>query len=170
MARDQVKTSRKATSRRSAKATSARKAAPARKPAPARKTVPAAKAAPARKTAPATKAAPARKTASAAKAAPARKTVPAQKTSAPIVRWTTVPVPLPVGVHVPAPQVRMPHVRVTSPRRLAYYGALGAMAVVGAIEWPVAAAIGAGVWLASRARQRPGGSGEARATPAGRTR
>jgi uncharacterized membrane protein (DUF4010 family) len=64
----------------------------------------------------------------------------------------------------------MPQVRVTSPRRLVYYGALGAMAVVGAIEWPVAAAIGAGVWLASRTRLRPGGSGEARATPAGRNR
>ncbi|MET7466040.1 hypothetical protein [Nonomuraea sp. NPDC005501] len=38
------------------------------------------------------------------------------------------------------------------PERVAYYGALGAMAVMGVIEWPVAAAIGAGAIIAQRAR------------------
>ncbi|WP_214102596.1 hypothetical protein [Acrocarpospora catenulata] len=46
------------------------------------------------------------------------------------------------------------------PERLIYYGGLGALAVIGAIEWPVAAAIGVGTMLASRARaaaRRPAG-------------
>ncbi|MER5320733.1 hypothetical protein [Streptosporangium roseum] len=38
------------------------------------------------------------------------------------------------------------------PERLIYYGGLGALAVVGAIEWPVAAAIGVGTLVAQRAR------------------
>jgi hypothetical protein len=38
--------------------------------------------------------------------------------------------------------------------RLLYYGALGVAATVGAIEWPVAAAAGAGVWVAMRGRER----------------
>ncbi|WP_433462012.1 hypothetical protein [Spirillospora sp. CA-128828] len=44
------------------------------------------------------------------------------------------------------------------PDRLAYYTGLGALAVFGVIEWPVAAAIGAGVAIAKRA----GHSGERR--------
>lgn len=36
------------------------------------------------------------------------------------------------------------------PERLAYYGGLGALAVLGVIEWPVAAAIGAGTVIAQR--------------------
>jgi hypothetical protein len=35
--------------------------------------------------------------------------------------------------------------------RLLYYGGLGLMATVGVLEWPVAAAVGVGVWLAGRA-------------------
>jgi hypothetical protein len=38
--------------------------------------------------------------------------------------------------------------------RLAYYGGLGAAAVLGVLEWPVAAAAGAGVWVATRGRGR----------------
>jgi hypothetical protein len=34
--------------------------------------------------------------------------------------------------------------------RLLYYGGLGLMATVGVLEWPVAAAVGVGVWLAGR--------------------
>ncbi len=34
--------------------------------------------------------------------------------------------------------------------RLLYYGGLGLMATVGVLEWPVAGAVGVGVWLASR--------------------
>lgn len=44
-----------------------------------------------------------------------------------------------------------------SPRRLAYYGILGGMAVAGALEWPVAIAVGAATEVISReqaARQR----------------
>ncbi|MBB6476328.1 hypothetical protein [Sphaerisporangium rubeum] len=39
------------------------------------------------------------------------------------------------------------------PERMLYYGALGALAVFGLVEWPVAAAIGAGTMLAQRARR-----------------
>ena len=56
------------------------------------------------------------------------------------------------------PHVPMPHISkqefghyvdvartiLPPPERVAYYGALGAMAIFGAIEWPVAAAIGVG--------------------------
>jgi hypothetical protein len=38
--------------------------------------------------------------------------------------------------------------------RLAYYAGLGALAALGIIEWPVAAAIGAGTMLAKRALKR----------------
>ncbi|HEY2947826.1 MAG TPA: hypothetical protein VGJ53_05410 [Micromonosporaceae bacterium] len=40
--------------------------------------------------------------------------------------------------------------------RLLYYGGLGAMAVAGILEWPVAAAAGAGVWVATRGQRRTG--------------
>lgn len=39
------------------------------------------------------------------------------------------------------------------PERMLYYGALGALAVFGLVEWPVAAAIGAGTMIAQRARR-----------------
>ena len=56
--------------------------------------------------------------------------------------------------HVPMPHVPMPHISkqefghyvdvartiLPPPERVAYYGALGAMAIFGAIEWPVALA------------------------------
>lgn len=38
--------------------------------------------------------------------------------------------------------------------RMLYYGGVGVAAVVGALEWPVAVAAGAGVWVASRARRQ----------------
>src|SRR5690606_13760273 len=42
------------------------------------------------------------------------------------------------------------------PERLLYYGGLGALAMLGAIEWPVAAAIGIGTIVAQRAvRKEP---------------
>lgn len=40
--------------------------------------------------------------------------------------------------------------RLPPPKRLAFYGALGAAAMLGAIDWPVAAAIGIGTFLAGR--------------------
>jgi hypothetical protein len=93
---------------------------------------------------------------------------------APLVRWGHVSVPVPVGVHVPAPHLPELHVRASAqnaakrtafglgvvranlprPRQMVYYGALGGLAAVGAIEWPVAAAIGAGVWVATRSGWR----------------
>jgi hypothetical protein len=75
---------------------------------------------------------------------------------------------------MPAPHLRMPsaaqnaakrtafglgmvRANLPKPRQIVYYGALGGLAAVGAIEWPVAAAIGAGVWVASRSGwRRPG--------------
>jgi hypothetical protein len=47
-----------------------------------------------------------------------------------------------VGSHLPPPE------------RVAYYAGLGFLAVVGLIEWPVAAAIGAGTVIAQRAGRR----------------
>ncbi|GIH25876.1 hypothetical protein Aph01nite_41860 [Acrocarpospora phusangensis] len=41
---------------------------------------------------------------------------------------------------------------VPTPEHIVYYGGLGALAVFGAIEWPVAAAIGVGTMIASRVR------------------
>jgi hypothetical protein len=38
--------------------------------------------------------------------------------------------------------------------RILYYGGVGTMAVVGALEWPVAVAAGAGVWVATRGRRQ----------------
>ena len=38
--------------------------------------------------------------------------------------------------------------------RLLYYGGLGTAAVIGALEWPVAVAAGAGVWVATRTRRQ----------------
>ncbi|MFJ2032401.1 hypothetical protein [Streptosporangium sp. NPDC087985] len=49
--------------------------------------------------------------------------------------------------------------------RMVYYGGLGALAVAGLIEWPVAAAIGVGTMIAQRARgQRWPASPTSRAT------
>lgn len=45
------------------------------------------------------------------------------------------------------------------PERVAYYGALGALAVFGVVEWPVAAAIGMGTVIAQRARRNGNGDG-----------
>ncbi|WP_188190336.1 hypothetical protein [Nonomuraea sp. SYSU D8015] len=89
---------------------------------------------------------------------------------------------------VSLPNIRMPHIGMPHlsrqevghymdvartfmppPERIAYYGALGALAVFGVVEWPVAAAIGAGTVIAQRARrQGPSAAGRPRqaATPA----
>ncbi|MFF4761790.1 hypothetical protein [Streptomyces sp. NPDC001292] len=45
---------------------------------------------------------------------------------------------------------------VPSPRRLAFYGLLGAFAVAGALEWPVAIAVGAATEVISRERGERG--------------
>jgi len=86
----------------------------------------------------------------------------------PTVRWAAVPVP--VGVRVPVPRLRPGDTArqavhaaqvvrgyLPPPERLVYYGGLGVMAAVGVVEWPVAAALGAGLWLANRRSQRLAG-------------
>jgi hypothetical protein len=45
------------------------------------------------------------------------------------------------------------------PDRLFYYGGLAALAAIGVVDWPVAAAVGAGVWIATRAGERGDGKG-----------
>ncbi|MGH3750012.1 MAG: hypothetical protein ACRDT8_21725 [Micromonosporaceae bacterium] len=90
----------------------------------------------------------------------------------PLVRWSTMSLPIPVGMRTP--DLHLPHVdlispaktavaraahvvetaqsKLPAPRRIVYYGALGALAAVGVLEWPAAAAIGVGVWVATQAR------------------
>ncbi|WP_285705001.1 hypothetical protein [Microtetraspora sp. NBRC 16547] len=53
------------------------------------------------------------------------------------------------------------------PERVAYYGGLGALAILGVIDWPVAAAIGVGTVLAQRGRteESKAWSQERRPTP-----
>lgn len=75
-------------------------------------------------------------------------------------------------VHIPAPGMsyvgdagRVVKGYLPSPGRLAFYSALGAAAAFGAIEWPVAAAIGVGTAIARRAGR---GEGAARSHAGGR--
>jgi len=112
---------------------------------------------------------------SAAKAAAPSQTAPSQtappETPSPAKGGVDIPVPV-IGVrqvHVGAPH--LPHVDLSSqglaglqrtvrdklpePEQLVYYGGLGALAAFGVVSWPVAAAIGAGVWVARRARSGP---------------
>ncbi|MER7206892.1 MULTISPECIES: hypothetical protein [Streptosporangium] len=79
--------------------------------------------------------------------------------------------------HLHMPHVGLPHVNrqeagqavdaaksfLPPPERMVYYGGLGALAVAGLIEWPVAAAIGVGTVIAQRARGMSR-SGRARAS------
>ncbi|HSR26408.1 MAG TPA: hypothetical protein VLW53_22835 [Candidatus Eisenbacteria bacterium] len=65
------------------------------------------------------------------------------------------------GVTVPVVHTRvgMPHLGFPSaasvPGRLLWLGGLGTLAVVGVLDWPVAAAVAAGTWVAEqRARER----------------
>ncbi|MER7499007.1 hypothetical protein AB0L05_07565 [Nonomuraea pusilla] len=71
-----------------------------------------------------------------------------------------------ISVRLRAPDIRLPRMSrqemghaadiarsfLPAPERLAYYGALGALAAFGVLEWPVAAAIGAGTVIAQRGR------------------
>ncbi|MFI7707323.1 hypothetical protein [Nonomuraea sp. NPDC049480] len=87
-----------------------------------------------------------------------------------------------LSIEVRRPEVRLPHVGmphlgmpriskqemghyvdvartfIPPPERIAYYGALGALAVFGVVDWPVAAAIGAGTIIAQRGRRAPSAS------------
>jgi hypothetical protein len=82
------------------------------------------------------------------------------------VTWQEVPMPhlkVPV-VHMPKPNVQstIANARWTGrtimsaipqPKRLLYYGGVGALAAVGVLEWPVALAAAAGVWVATHERR-----------------
>lgn len=46
------------------------------------------------------------------------------------------------------------HVALPAPERLAWYGGVAALALVGVIDWPVAAIIVAGHFLSDNARNR----------------
>jgi hypothetical protein len=100
----------------------------------------------------------------------ARFHVPAVSVPAP--HLPRVPVPRVPVSRVPMPRVPRPRVAVPRraevrqaagvvrsfmppPERVAFYGGLGVMAVVGVLEWPVAVAVGAGTVVAQRARQAP---------------
>lgn len=102
--------------------------------------------------------------------APARKQEPAEaaarKRAAP-ARTATVNLPFVTAefrvpdIHLPKPHVpsrgevsgamNVAKSSLPKPERLAFYTGLGVLAVVGAIEWPVAAAIGVGTVIAQRA-------------------
>ncbi|WP_159039579.1 hypothetical protein [Streptomyces sp. TP-A0356] len=45
-----------------------------------------------------------------------------------------------------------------TPKDLVFYGGLGAMAAAGALEWPVALAVGGATWLVRSSRSREGGA------------
>jgi hypothetical protein len=97
-----------------------------------------------------------------------------------MVRWTAFSVPVvharvPVPtIHMPAPPAPVSGVTAVAARarqaahraradlpptdRLLYYGGIGALALGGVLEWPVALIAAAGVWVASRAGEhRRGG-------------
>jgi hypothetical protein len=99
---------------------------------------------------------------------------PAREQKGGLVRLERATVPL-VHTRVPVLKASVPDLtawaaqakwaaRANLPPRdqLLYYGGLGLLAVVGVLEWPVAAAVGAGVWVAGRARR----GGGARTAPA----
>jgi hypothetical protein len=98
------------------------------------------------------------------------KALPARAGAAPeteLVTWQDVQMPhLKVPVfHVPQKvQSSIANVRwtgrtVTSaipmpqPKQLLYYGGVGALAALGVLEWPVAVAAAAGVWVATHSRR-----------------
>ncbi|MFF3671454.1 hypothetical protein [Microtetraspora malaysiensis] len=81
------------------------------------------------------------------------------------------------------PHVEMPHMSrqevghavdvarsfLPPPERVIYYGGLGALAVLGVLEWPVAAAIGVGTMLAQRGRTEESKAWSRARTPAMRS-
>ncbi len=73
------------------------------------------------------------------------------------VHLPAVPVP-----HVPVPHVEMPK---GTAGRVLWWGGLAALAAAGVVEWPVAALVGAGSWVAeqyakqAREARRPGKAG-----------
>jgi hypothetical protein len=74
------------------------------------------------------------------------------------------PVPIPyftkeeVTTSAQAATNRMP--AIPPAKDLAFYGGLGAMAVAGALEWPVALAVGGATWLVRSGRKEKHGGGD----------
>ncbi|MFI9412940.1 hypothetical protein [Nocardia gamkensis] len=73
------------------------------------------------------------------------------------VRMARIPLPpgprsVATGVSSATTAVRN---RVPDRESLLYFGGLGAAAVTGLVSWPVAGAIGVGVWVAEHARRAP---------------
>jgi hypothetical protein len=69
----------------------------------------------------------------------------------------TIPIPYvtreDISANMRAAGSALPGVKLPPPERLAFYGGLGALAVAGAVEWPVAAAIGVATMVARRSRR-----------------
>jgi hypothetical protein len=76
-------------------------------------------------------------------------------------------------VHLPdvrIPDVRMPHMRVPVPGgaggRVLWWGGLAGVAALGVVDWPVAALVGAGTWVAEQyAKAAAQGTGPGGARP-----
>ncbi|MFE7747350.1 hypothetical protein [Nocardia sp. NPDC057455] len=77
----------------------------------------------------------------------------------PTVGMRMARVPLPPGTRTVATGVSSATTavrnRVPDRESLLYFGGLGAAAVTGLVSWPVAGAIGVGVWVAEHARRAP---------------
>ncbi|WP_460492001.1 hypothetical protein [Dactylosporangium cerinum] len=133
---------------------------------------------PAKETGPTTKASRptrARKRPAAGETAPPR-------SESDLVTWAEVPMPhvkVPV-VHVAGPRARSVVTNVgwtartvanavPAPKQLLYYGGVGVLTAVGMLEWPVALAAAAGVWVATHSRERAEPQGPAE-VPQGKTR
>ncbi|MER7008782.1 hypothetical protein ABT297_37865 [Dactylosporangium sp. NPDC000555] len=83
------------------------------------------------------------------------------ETESELVTWQDVPMPhlkVPI-VHMHRPDVRATLANVPQPRHLLYYGGVGALAALGVLEWPVALAAAAGVWVATREHRTPATAG-----------
>ncbi|MUL48696.1 hypothetical protein FZI85_19175 [Mycobacterium sp. CBMA293] len=59
-----------------------------------------------------------------------------------------------LGLPGPGAAIKVGPVGITLPSGYLYYGGLGVLAIAGAIEWPVAAAVGAGTFVAARVFKR----------------
>lgn len=78
--------------------------------------------------------------------------------------------------HISMPQVSMPRIAMLErvprppmppasslPGRLIWVGGLGAVAAFGVIDWPVAAAVAAGTWVAEQRAREQRRAGQAKA-------
>jgi hypothetical protein len=59
-----------------------------------------------------------------------------------------------LGLPGPGTQIKVGSTGFTVPTGYLYYGGLGVLAVVGAIEWPIALAVGAGTYVVTRIVKR----------------